>query len=84
MSSAATNQFILGFVIAAAAFTWIPALEPARGLVSLVGRRVLLLALFLVGLGLSRSALRAVGPRPLVQGLVLWLLVIAGALALVW
>lgn len=75
--------FILGFVVAAAAFTWIPALEPARGAVSLVGRRVLLLALFLVGLGLSRSALRTVGVRPLLQGLALWVLVIAGALVLV-
>ncbi len=75
--------FILGFLVAAALFTWIPALEPLRATVSLIGRRVLLVALFLVGLGLSRSALKAVGPRPLVQGVLLWLLVIGGALALV-
>lgn len=75
--------FILGFLAAAALFTWVPALEPLRGTVSLIGRRVLLVALFLVGLGLSRSALKAVGARPLVQGVLLWVLVIGGALALV-
>lgn len=75
--------FILGFVAAAAAFTWIPTLEPLGASVNLVGRRALLLALFLVGLGLSRSTLKTVGPRPLVQGVLLWIVVIVGSLLLV-
>lgn len=72
--------FILGFVALAALFTWVPALAPAAPTVVLIGQRVLLLALFLIGLSLSRSALRQVGVRPLLLGVILWIAV--GALAL--
>lgn len=72
--------FILGFVALAALFTWVPAVGPAAPIVVTVGHRALLLALFLIGLSLSRSALRQVGVRPLVFGVVLWICV--GALAL--
>jgi uncharacterized membrane protein YadS len=36
---------------------------------------VLVLTLFLIGAGLSREALKTVGFRPFLQGLLLWLLV---------
>ncbi len=74
--------FILGFLGAAALFTWVPALAEYQSAVTLVARRLLVLALYLVGLGLSRAALKAVGWRPLAQGVVLWLCVIAAALPL--
>ncbi len=72
--------FILGFVALAALFTWVPSLAPAAPTVVLLGQRALLLALFLIGLSLSRSALRQVGARPLLLGVLLWITV--GTLAL--
>ena len=41
----------------------------------------LCVALFLIGAGLSKSSLRAVGPRPLVFGVLLWLIVASATLA---
>jgi uncharacterized integral membrane protein (TIGR00698 family) len=74
--------FILGFVGVAALFTWVTELAPIAETVTLIGRRALLLALFLIGLSLSRAALQRVGARPLVLGLVLWLLVAGVSLGL--
>lgn len=67
--------FILGFLIAAALVTWIPELQTAGHWVELIARRVLVLTLFFIGLGLSKENLKKVGPRPLILGLTLWLLV---------
>lgn len=43
----------------------------------------LVLTLFLIGAGLSRTTLRAVGAWPLVQGVLLWLAVAGASLAAV-
>lgn len=64
--------FILGFVAAAALVTWVPALRPAGHVVAAVSRQALVLTLFLIGANLTRSAVRAVGVRPLAQGVGLW------------
>jgi uncharacterized membrane protein YadS len=73
--------FIAGFVAAAAIVTFVPALRPAGHLVAMGARRLLCGTLFLVGLGLSREALRLVGARPLVQGVALWLALASASLA---
>ena len=65
--------FILGFLVVAAVTTLLPALRPAGHVVAEVAKRALVLTLFLVGAGLSRSALRQVGARPLLHGMALWL-----------
>ena len=58
--------------------------QPAGALVvALAGRRGLVLALLLVGYGLTRATLKAVGVRPLVQAVLLWTVATAVALALV-
>ena len=41
------------------------------------------LSLYLIGLGLSRSTLKAVGVRPLVMGAILWIFISVGTLVLV-
>jgi uncharacterized membrane protein YadS len=41
------------------------------------------LTLFLIGLGLSRESLRAVGVRPLLMGATLWVAVATASLAAV-
>ena len=40
-----------------------------------LGRSALTVVLFLIGTGITRSTLREVGLRPLVQGVTLWLIV---------
>jgi uncharacterized membrane protein YadS len=67
--------FILLFCVAAMANTYVPL--PARIYQSLnqLGKQGLTATLFLIGTGLSRATLRQVGVRPLVQGIVLWLIV---------
>jgi len=72
--------FILGFLAAAAIVTWIPALKPSGHLVFVGAQRSLVVTLFLIGSGLSREALRAVGRRPLIQGFVLWIVMGSGTL----
>lgn len=67
--------FIAGFLAMAALFTWVPALAPAKALLGAASRRLLVLALFLIGLSLSRDALRSVGWRPFAQGALLWFFV---------
>jgi uncharacterized integral membrane protein (TIGR00698 family) len=79
--------FILGFLLAAALVTLVPALRPTGRVVASVAQRLLVLTLFLLGLGLSRSAVARVGARPFLMGIALWLCVASatlGALALGW
>jgi uncharacterized integral membrane protein (TIGR00698 family) len=73
--------FILGFVAAAALVTWVPTLKPAGHIVFLSAQRALVVTLFFIGSGLSRSALQMVGRRPLIQGFLLWILMGTGTLA---
>lgn len=72
--------FILGFLAMAALVTFVPALRPTGAWVNGAAKRSLVLTLFLLGCGLSREALKRVGPRPFLQGLLLWICVGAGSL----
>jgi uncharacterized integral membrane protein (TIGR00698 family) len=65
--------FILGFLAVAALVTFVPSLQPAGRVVVAGAHRALVVTLFLIGANLTRDALRAVGVRPLVLGLTLWL-----------
>ena len=73
--------FILGFLLLAALVTFLPLLQPPGRWVAALARRSLVLTLFLLGCGISREALRKVGLRPFLQGLLLWLSLGAGTLA---
>ncbi len=73
--------FIAGFVALSALFTFLPALGPAAPWIVHTARAALTLTLFLIGSGLDRAAVRAVGVRPFLHGLLLWLLVGGGTLA---
>ncbi|MEW5742761.1 MAG: putative sulfate exporter family transporter [Myxococcota bacterium] len=73
--------FILGFVGVAALVTYVPFLEAPGKWVAEGARHVLVLTLFLVGAGVSRDALKQVGARPLVLGVLLWVLVASATLA---
>jgi uncharacterized integral membrane protein (TIGR00698 family) len=71
--------FILYFCVAAVLASYVPRLLPqTAGLfsaLSRLGRSGLTVVLFLIGTGISRSTLRQVGIRPLLQGIGLWIAV---------
>jgi uncharacterized integral membrane protein (TIGR00698 family) len=73
--------FILGFLAAAGLVTWIPALKPSGHIVFVCSQRLLVVTLFLIGSGLSRQALQAVGHRPIIQGFLLWVVMGTGTLS---
>jgi uncharacterized integral membrane protein (TIGR00698 family) len=73
--------FIAGFVALSALFTFLPAAAPAAPWIVRGARIALTLTLFFIGAGLDRAAVRAVGARPFVHGLLLWLVVGSGTLA---
>jgi uncharacterized integral membrane protein (TIGR00698 family) len=65
--------FIAFFLLAAVVRTLMPPVAlPALDALAHAARVVLVLTLFLIGAGLTRQTLRAVGVRPLVQGVLLW------------
>ncbi|MGA9522823.1 MAG: putative sulfate exporter family transporter [Myxococcaceae bacterium] len=79
--------FILGFILAAALVTFIPALQPVGAITSSLAQRAFVVTLFLVGTGITREALRKVGARPLLLGVTLWVTVTSltlGALRAGW
>ena len=67
--------FILFFCFAAVANTYIPAFTNFWHVLSSLGRLGLTATLYLIGTGISRATLRQVGVRPLLQGVILWILV---------
>ncbi|MBN2426945.1 MAG: putative sulfate exporter family transporter [Deltaproteobacteria bacterium] len=72
--------FIIGFVAAAVIHTLFPQLGALWRLLSGIAKQGLVVTLFLIGAGLSKSLLKKVGFSPLAFGITLWILV--GGLAL--
>jgi uncharacterized integral membrane protein (TIGR00698 family) len=64
--------FMVGFLVVAALVTFVPSLRGAGHVVAVSAHRLLAATLFLMGLGLSRAALRTIGVRPLIQACALW------------
>jgi len=67
--------FILLFVLAAVANTFIPAGAAVFHALARLGIIGLTATLYLIGSGVSRSTLKQVGARPLIQGVLLWMIV---------
>jgi uncharacterized integral membrane protein (TIGR00698 family) len=68
--------FIVGFMIAACLRSFFPQYTAhVWNLLARISEQALVVTLFLIGAGLSRSVLRKVGVRPFVQGVSLWLIV---------
>lgn len=78
--------FIGLFILAAVVRTVLPVgVEPLLDGVARAARIGLVLALFLIGAGLTRDTLRAVGTRPLAQGVSLWVaMAVLTLLAATW
>lgn len=72
--------FILFFLVAAMIRTYFPEPAYAWDLLVRLARIGLTVTLFLIGASLSRRSLAAVGVRPLILGVVLWLVISAAGL----
>lgn len=76
--------FILGFLVIAAFFTLIPSLHTFSRGIAAISRQMLVVTLFLIGLGLNGVSLREAGFRPLRHGVAPWLCAGAGTLAAIY
>ncbi len=72
--------FILWFIAACALRSIAPGLAEFKDLIRQLAGGGMTLALFLIGLGLSRAALKTVGWRPMLQGVIQWLALGSAAL----
>lgn len=79
----AVPWFIGGFVLASVARALVPGAEPLFDFAAAAARQGLVLTLFLIGAGMSRATMRAVGVRPFVFGVLLWAVVACASLAAV-
>jgi uncharacterized integral membrane protein (TIGR00698 family) len=75
--------FILFFCLAALLNTYVPALANFDRLAFSAGRLGLTATLFLIGTGISVTTIKSVGWRPLLQGVVLWVVVASATLYLI-
>jgi uncharacterized integral membrane protein (TIGR00698 family) len=65
--------FILWFVVASVLRTYIAAPSEVWSTLTMLARIGLTITLFLIGAGLSRKSIAAVGARPLILGILLWI-----------
>ncbi|MGH9544612.1 MAG: YeiH family protein [Terriglobales bacterium] len=75
--------FIAFFCLAAVCNTYLPAGAAAYGLLSKAGKIGLTATLYLIGSGISVATLKKVGHRPMLQGVILWILISSGSLWLI-
>lgn len=77
--------FILWFVVAMVFNTYVLSLSEAGialgDFINDIARKSLTVTLFFIGASLSKDVLKAVGIRPLVQGVLLWIVISLGSLA---
>ena len=72
---AAFPVFILGFIAASIIRTAIPDMADYGPQIKTIASIGLAVALYLIGAGITRKTLQAVGARPLVQGVALWIFI---------
>jgi len=75
--------FILFFCLAAVANTYLPLFHDLYPELKHLGVLGLTVTLFLIGTGLSKKTLSEVGVRPLLQGIILWIIVGTSTLLLI-
>ena len=73
--------FIFFFILAIVANTYLLDAVPMVGkVISGVARKLLTLTMFLIGASLSKETLKSVGVRPMIQGVLLWIIISVGTL----
>ncbi len=72
--------FIGLFVFAMIANTYIPFIQQYNHYLTNIAKAGLTLTLFLIGCGLNRKTISSVGFKPLIQGVILWVIIATAAL----
>lgn len=72
--------FIGLFIVAVIANTYLPGINLISPYITNIAKSGLTLTLFLIGAGLSRNVLASVGLKPLLQGIMLWMMISVAAL----
>ena len=72
--------FIGLFVLAMIANTYIPFVQQYNHYLTNIAKEGLTLTLFLIGCGLNRKTISSVGFKPLIQGVILWVIISTAAL----
>ncbi len=67
--------FVLFFIIASALRTAIPGASVVTPFAKIIATSGFALSLFLIGSGLTKKTLKAVGAKPLIEGVLLWLFI---------
>ena len=75
--------FIGYFILALIANTYLPFVQKVSPFIVDVSKIGLTLTLFLIGTSLSRKIIQSVGVKPLIQGVILWIIISVGALYVV-
>lgn len=77
--------FIFFFILAMVVNTYLLAGVPQVGqIINHIARKGLTITLFFIGASLSRDVLKSVGVKPLVQGILLWMIISLGTLAYIY
>lgn len=71
--------FIPAFLVASAAATWIPGLGECGAFLKNLSASLMIATLFLIGANLNRAKLKELGVRPILHGVILWVI-----LSVVW
>lgn len=82
-SASAFPWFILFFVVASLANTYLNIPAEVTSPILHVAKTGFALTLFLIGSGISIDKLKAVGARPLLQGVLLWVVILVASLVMV-
>lgn len=75
--------FIFLYVVAMLVNTFVHGIEAISPTIVTIAKRGLTLTLFLIGAGLTKEALKTIGIKPLLQGILLWVLISVSSLIVI-
>ncbi|MDE5450333.1 putative sulfate exporter family transporter, partial [Elizabethkingia meningoseptica] len=75
--------FILGFIGAILLVYYFPQIKPFGEVMVFIAKKALNVTLFLIASGLSMTAIKKVGVKPLLQGVLLWIFISVGSLLVI-
>ena len=82
-NASAFPWFILFFILASLVNTYAAIPIEIKSGILLLSKIGFSITLFLIGTSISLKNIKAVGPRPLLQGIILWVVILTGSLFIV-
>lgn len=75
--------FIFLYIVAMVINTFVPAVQTISPAIVMISKRGLTLTLFLIGAGLTPKALKSIGIKPFLQGIILWICISVASLLVI-